>query len=144
MRALLVLILATSACVNTPAQGVETPTTAPSPVQRTGGEPQEVRVGASVPVAGSKTVITFERVSSDSRCPADAKCIWAGDAVVVLQVSGEGDGAATLELHANPRFAQQGEAHGVRVTLERLEPYPTTERPVSADTYVAHLRIASP
>jgi hypothetical protein len=47
-------------------------------------------------------------------------------------------------LHANPRFAQQGEAYGVRVTLERLDPYPTTERPASADAYVAHLRVASP
>jgi hypothetical protein len=97
-----------------------------------------------VPVAGSKSVITFERVSSDSRCPSGAKCVWEGDAVVVLRVSSEGDGAATLELHANPRFAQQGEAYGVRVTLERLDPYPTTERPASADAYVAHLRVASP
>ena len=56
----------------------------------------------------------------------------------------EGSGVGTLELHVNPRFAQQGEAHGVRVTLERLDPYPTTERPVSADMYVAHLRIAAP
>jgi hypothetical protein len=143
MRALLVLIVATSACVNTPAQGVETPTTAPSPVQQAGGQPQAVRVGASVSVAGSRSVITFERVSGDSRCPSDAKCIWEGDAVVVLRVSGEGDDSATLELHANARFAQQGEAHGVRVTLERLEPYPSTERPVSADQYVAHLSIAS-
>jgi hypothetical protein len=144
MRALLVLILATGACVNTPAQGVETPVTAPSPVQQAGGEAQAVRVGASVPVAGSNHVITFERVSSDSRCPSDAKCIWEGDAVVVLRVSGDGSGTEVLELHANRRFAQQGEAHGVRVTLERLDPYPTTERPVSADMYVAHLRIATP
>jgi hypothetical protein len=144
MRALLVLTLASSACLSTPAQGVEAPTTAPSPVQQAGGEPQEVRVGASVPVPGSKSVVTFERVSGDSRCPTNANCIWEGDAVVVLRVSGEGSGTEVLELHANPRFAQQGEAHGVRVTLERLDPYPTTERPVSADMYVAHLRIATP
>jgi hypothetical protein len=143
MRALLVLILATSACINTPAQGVEAPATAPSPVQQAGGEPQEVRVGASVKVPGSNNVVTFERVSGDSRCPTNTNCIWEGDAVVVLRVTGEGSGAETLELHANARFAQQGEAHGVKVTLERLEPYPTADRPVSADMYVAHLRIAS-
>jgi hypothetical protein len=143
MRALLVLILATSACTNTPAQSVEAPTTAPSPVQQAGGEPQEVRVGASVTVPGSNSLVTFERVSGDSRCPTNANCIWEGDAVVVLRVSGEGSDTEVLELHANPRFAQQGEAHGVRVTLERLEPYPTTERPVSAGMYVAHLRIES-
>jgi hypothetical protein len=142
MRALLVLILTTSACLNAPAQGVEAPTTAPSPVQQAGGPPQEVRVGASVPVSGSKSVVTFERVSGDSRCPTNTQCIWEGDAVVVLRVTGEGSGVETLELHANPRFAQEGEAHGVKVTLERLEPYPTTDRPVSADMYVAHLRIA--
>jgi hypothetical protein len=142
MRALLVLTLAASACANTPAQGVEAPTTAPSPVQQAGGEPQELRVGASVPVSGSTSVVTFERVSGDSRCPTGANCMWEGDAVAVVRVSGEGSGAETLELHTHERFARQGEAHGVQVRLERLEPYPTTDRPVSADMYVAHLRIA--
>lgn len=88
--------------------------------------------------------ITFVRVAEDSRCPTGVTCIWEGDALVELEIRGEDGGAETVTLHANPQFAQEATAHGLRVRLERLVPHPTADAPVAPDAYRVHLSILQP
>ncbi len=45
--------------------------------------------------------ITFLAVRNDSRCPINAKCIWAGDAEVVLRVKAGNQAARKVTLHTN-------------------------------------------
>ena len=45
--------------------------------------------------------ITFLAVRNDSRCPINAKCIWAGDAAVVLRVKAGNQAARRVTLHTN-------------------------------------------
>ena len=45
--------------------------------------------------------ITFLAVRNDSRCPINAKCIWAGDAAVVLRVKAGNQAARKVTLHTN-------------------------------------------
>ena len=45
--------------------------------------------------------ITFLAVRNDSRCPINAKCIWAGDAEVVLRVKAGSQAARRVTLHTN-------------------------------------------
>src|SRR5882672_10036739 len=40
--------------------------------------------------------IKFVEVKEDSRCPADVKCVWAGNAAVRLEVSIRGKGRKSL------------------------------------------------
>ena len=50
------------------------------------GQPFDLRAGQSAVVPGGLKV-TFDRVVSDSRCPIDAICVWAGEAVIALKLS---------------------------------------------------------
>ena len=44
--------------------------------------PFELKVGKTAEIEGHQ--FTFKEVSSDSRCPANALCIWEGEATIVL------------------------------------------------------------
>ena len=45
--------------------------------------------------------VTFLAVRNDSRCPINAKCIWAGDAEVVLRVKAGNQAARRVILHTH-------------------------------------------
>ncbi len=60
-----------------------------SPIQPSApglGEPFELRYGASATLDGGVTV-TFTGVPADSRCPMDAMCVWAGEAIVAVNIT---------------------------------------------------------
>lgn len=87
--------------------------------------------GASATVTGEGLTITFARLITDSRCPLDAQCIWAGE--VKIAVTADQAGApVTLELgDAQP----QGTYRGYSIHLVSVDPYPalgTGDRPRSA------------
>ena len=101
------------------------------------GQPFELRAGASAVVGGSLTVL-FDRVTSDSRCPADAICVTAGDAVVALRLSRPGAAAAEREVHSDTGGSRTT-YQGYTITLEALTPYPLSSRPTRPEDYVAKL-----
>jgi hypothetical protein len=86
-------------------------------------------------VEGAAVAVEFVRVSSDSRCPADAICIQAGDAVVQVRVTGGGVGE--YELFTNDRTKSSVTHAAVRIELVRVEPYPFTSRPIDPANYRA-------
>lgn len=100
-----------------------------------------VRVGQTIVVEGIR--IRFHAVESDSRCPMDVICVWAGDGVANIDV--EQNCACEspsfdlkLHTHLEPR---SGEAYGFRVELLQLQPYPRASSPIKPDAYSAWLRI---
>jgi hypothetical protein len=95
------------------------------------GDPVDARLvlepGQTVPIAGAGSSIRFQRVVEDSRCPGDALCIHAGDAVVRLDVIGPRSVEATYDLHTNtPQPAQHED---LQIALVALSPYPFTSLP---------------
>jgi len=46
-------------------------------------------------------VLRYVRLSSDSRCKPDVKCVWAGDAVIALQWIPAKGTARDMTLHLN-------------------------------------------
>ncbi len=50
------------------------------------GAPFRIRLGQSSLSADGGTVVTFERIVTDSRCPTRAVCVWEGEAIVALRV----------------------------------------------------------
>jgi hypothetical protein len=53
-------------------------------------EPIQLAPGEAALFAAEKLEVTFVRVSSDSRCPTDVSCFWAGEILVRLAVRGNG------------------------------------------------------
>ena len=105
------------------------------------GQSFELRAGASAVLTDGLTIV-FDRVKSDSRCPADAICISAGDAVVALAISRPGEARAERDVHSD--------SGGSRVTyltytirLEALAPYPLASRPTRPEDYVAKLTVTN-
>ncbi|HEX6314956.1 MAG TPA: hypothetical protein VFZ73_08860 [Gemmatimonadaceae bacterium] len=100
-----------------------------------------VRVGQTVIVEGLR--VRFEAVDSDSRCPIDAVCVWAGDAVasfIVEQNCECGTPAYELELHTTLE-PKSGTAYGIRVELLHLMPSPSVSSPIKKDAYSAWIRL---
>ena len=61
-----------------------------------------LRKGQRVTLKGSRVLaIKFVAVESDSRCPKDVNCVWAGNAAVQVQVS-TGRRSKTLTLNTRP------------------------------------------
>jgi hypothetical protein len=88
-------------------------------------------VGDSV-ILPDGSVLTFVEKLEDSRCPADAMCIWQGNAVLAFDHDGDafevtwgasGDGAATFGSY--------------RLAITDAQPYPLASQPHDfADTVV--------
>ena len=113
-----------------------------SPTEVALNEEFELRLGQSVRVAGRSTVLTFERVREDSRCPVDVTCVWAGNAVVVLQVGGDQPATAVeLNTTVEPKHAA---VEGLELELRSLEPSPRSGETLSERNYRARLRFVSP
>lgn len=71
--------------------------------------------------------VQFVRVVSDSRCPGDAICVWAGDATVEVRVFDAGTREYALHTGDSSRTTV---THGdVRITLRGVQPYPFASLP---------------
>ena len=90
---------------------------------------QEITLAPGERVGTAELRVTFDRVGADSRCPSDVRCIWEGDASVVLGVEMQGAAGCALELHTAATLQREGRcgAHGVR--LVRLVPEPVSAAP---------------
>jgi hypothetical protein len=84
--------------------------------------------------------VQFIRVMADSRCPADALCIWVGDADVHVRVF---DGSATSDynLHTANSEPSTIEHRGTRIALVQLQPYPFSNRTIQPADYRATLQV---
>ena len=96
-----------------------------------------LRPGQVTAVASTPLRVTFERVASDSRCPANALCITSGDALVVLRVDADGRGA---EVHLRTVGGTTGEnlavdVAGYTLTIGGLQPYPMSTDPIPQGDY---------
>src|SRR4029077_15444279 len=110
----LVALLGASAgagCLGSPTQ--------PSPLPL--GQSFELRSGTSAVLQGGLKV-TFGSVGSDSRCPMDVMCVWAGDAVVKGALSQSGAGPGERELHTQPS-GSEATYSTYSIKLQALAPY---------------------
>ena len=64
--------------------------------------------------------LTFQRVESDSRCPSDVVCVWAGDGEIALKIEQSGK-AAVAALHTTLE-PKKTEWNGYTIQLVSLAP----------------------
>jgi len=96
--------------------------------------------GQTVAVGTSGISVRFDSVVEDSRCPADAMCVWEGRAVVKVVVSAART-EVDVSLQSSPGSARAVEVGGVRVEWIQLEPYPYAGQPTEPGAYRLTLRL---
>jgi hypothetical protein len=95
--------------------------------------------GSTATIEGASLSIRFDRVSGDSRCPADAFCIQGGDAIVHVTATSDRR-ARQYELHTGSMQPVQHD--DIIITLVQLSPYPFSSRTIAPGEYRATLRVA--
>ena len=124
MKCWLVLLLLMAGCSGP---------TAPDRVPK--GEPFDVRVGESA-LTTDNLRVKFDTVRSDSRCPLDALCVRAGEAVIAVTLSLAGELAIGRELQTVPDKSQTTYSR-FTITLSSLRPYPRSDRQIQSNDYIA-------
>ena len=121
----LALLLLASACSHAP-------TTPSAPI----GTPFRIGVGQTVRLESAGVELGFEQVLEDSRCPADAICIWAGRARLKAWLSVNG---ARRELELRTDTPQPLRVDGFELDVQALQPFPVSNVRVDPRGYVATL-----
>ena len=93
--------------------------------------------GQTAQVEGTGLRVTFESVTTDSRCPVDVTCVWEGDAVVVVSLRPAPAGPAQHDLHTAGRYPSEAQEGDYRVRLVDLAPAPREGRSPGPGDYRA-------
>lgn len=81
----------------------------------------------------------FTKLISESRCPADVVCVWAGTAIIELETCGGKEGSLQLEIYHPIEQVINGIRYSVELT--GLNPYPSTSHPHDVSEYIATITI---
>ena len=99
-----------------------------------------LRVGQQIVIPEEALTVTFTDVT-DSRCPTQVLCVWAGEGRVTLVVSQSGYPAESLLVvtPASPEGqpSNQSSYRAFRFTLESLDPIPAMPGPIPTELYRA-------
>ncbi len=102
-----------------------------------------LQVGDRARVHNGDFTIHFVSVPADSRCPVDVVCVWAGDAVVRLDVTSSG-WTRQHDLHTNSSVGDVSIEHDNHVVeLIDLTPAARSGQPIAQGDYTARLRVSS-
>jgi hypothetical protein len=129
--ATLLLILATS-CATVDTAVVANP-----------GAEFSLSLGKTAAVTGTPYRITFNRVTEDSRCPADVTCVWAGDAKIELTIARKSAPADVRVVSLTPPNAEVTSGD-LRIRFVGLVPAARQSEPAASRAYVAHLMVLTP
>lgn len=97
-----------------------------------------LKVGEGARVEGAGVLVRFEQLVADSRCPIDALCIHAGDAVVRLSFSGRASDTLDLHVNGDPKRAVVGD---IAVRLLEVAPAPVSTQPTRPAGYSVSLEV---
>ena len=95
-------------------------------------------------IAGDDLKLCFDKVLSDSRCPANAMCIWQGAATASFSFTKNGNthrfSLSTLTL--KPNYTKDTVITGYKIEFINLSPYPgTVADPIPDNQRKAELKI---
>lgn len=112
-------------------------------IQVSMGQDFQLAAGQSGRVGGTPVTVTFRSVGTDSRCPSNVQCVWAGDAAINLSLSATTTASQEAVLHTNldPRSVDFA---GYRVKVVGVAPVPKSGSTIPAANYVVTLQVSSP
>ena len=104
------------------------------------GEPVLLAVGQDVAIAGTSDALAFAAVPQDSRCPIDAVCVWAGEAVLAFVLHEDGLTVAR-SIPVSPGGSSAALLGSCRLTVLDVRPAATTAGPIAQSAYRATVRL---
>ena len=95
-------------------------------------------------ISGDDLKLCFERVVTDSRCPANAVCVWQGAATATFSFTKNGDihrfDLSTITMQ--PNYTKDTVIAGYKIEFINLSPYPgTIAEPIPDSQRKAELKI---
>jgi hypothetical protein len=104
-----------------------------------------LKPGESVSSADGDLKVTFVEVLEDSRCPADAVCVWAGQVQVLVEVA---YGTEIQQYTLTADTLLEGDVNSITVgeytiKLEQVDPYPLASQLTNPADYQVTLTIES-
>lgn len=103
------------------------------------GQTMTMRIGQTKKTIGNVQVKLVE-VVEDSRCPIGAECIWAGRAVLRVEVKGKNGRVQTAELEVG-NAASVVTIDGIKINILSLTPHPNVDKQLSVKDYVAKITV---
>jgi hypothetical protein len=105
------------------------------------GKPFDLKVGAIVKLPGGP-LFKFDGVNADSRCPLDAQCVRAGEAILSVSLITNGS-LEIREMRTDSTGSRITYAnHAIRITA--LAPYPRASQQINPQDYVATFVVQDP
>ena len=132
----LLIAAALAACSSSTTTGTDAKMqTSQTVTQQEIGRAFDMKIGETIGIGDLR--LTFKSVESDSRCPIDAICVWAGDAEIALRIEQDGK-AAVAALHTTLE-PKKTEWNGYTIALVSIAPSRKANTPVDPDDYRAQL-----
>ena len=85
---------------------------------------------------GSYSYVCFDSVFTDSRCPVDVVCVWAGEAVAGFKVDMPDE-----RFYVALKIGEDTIIGDYKITFEDLLPYPNTKVHFDRKDYIAKILI---
>lgn len=95
-------------------------------------------------IAGDKLKICFDKVIEDSRCPADAICVWQGAAVAEFSLTKNHETASfrLSTINMPPNYIKDTILMGYKIEFINMSPYPgTVPSPISDNDRKVEIKI---
>lgn len=99
--------------------------------------PIQLAPGQSVKLDTARLEVLFNGIASDSRCPSDVACVWAGEVLVQLAIRNEG---RTTQHEVSER--QSAKVSGYNVTVLQVLPAARSSQRIAAADYRVTLKIS--
>jgi hypothetical protein len=137
---LLLAAVALAACSSAAAPGRDDPTPSTSQTPAKVVDTLSIGLGQSATFDGGRLEIRFEARVGDSRCPANAVCVWQGDAHAKIVTRVAGGAAVTSSLHSTlePRKVI---VDRYTISMVGMLPYPGTGRDSQTPTLIVRVAI---
>jgi hypothetical protein len=111
-----------------------------------GQESQISKVNFGEAINFGDVTILFEKVISDSRCPKNVTCVWAGEAKVFVAISKEGELIEKKELIFHPSSEIDAQINivyksgDIQISGIGLYPYPESPHKIKNEDYCLELK----
>ena len=106
------------------------------------GTPFDLKVGATTTLSG-RLRIRFDGVRADSRCPLDALCVRAGDAIIDVSLASSQGSAEVRQMRTDASGSRIAYADHM-IELTALAPYPRSTQQIRHEDYVATFVVQAP
>jgi len=104
----------------------------------------QLKIGQTASIESKNIKLRFLNVTEDSRCPADAVCVWEGQVTVLLNVMhGERElGDFDLTIRGGDENLAIKTFNGYSIKLVQVDPYPFASQPTELTDYVVTLLVS--